>query len=182
MPHRSPDILHPPSISIYHCISVLQKSLKHKIAGPTATRYTNGMKPQNPNFKQEVERVFVSSPFIQHIGIVFEDCGAGWCRSSLLAAPRHRQHSGVVHGGVLATMADNTAGGAAYSLAPVGVNVLTIEFKINLLRPGLGERFICHGRVLKPGRRFTIVESEVFAYSEHSEKLVCKAMVTIGNI
>lgn len=71
---------------------------------------------------------------------------------------------------------------AAYSLAPVGVNVLTIEFKINLLRPGIGERFTCEAQVLKPGRRFTVVESEVIAHSEGSEKLVCKAMVTIGII
>lgn len=119
---------------------------------------------------------------MQDVGIVYEDCGAGWCRSSLTVAARHKQHSGVVHAGVLATMADNTAGGAAFTIAPADINVLTIEFKINLLRPGIGERLTCHAQVLKPGRLFTIVESEVFAHHEGNEKLVCKATVTIGNI
>ena len=140
------------------------------------------MNIQNPNYKQEVEKIFANSPFINDVGVEYQDCGPGWCNTILAIEPRHFQHSGVIHAGVLATMADNTAGVAAYTLVPEGVNVLTIEFKINLLRAATGERLLCGGKVLKPGRLFSIVESEIFAFPKGAQKLVCKATVTIGNI
>lgn len=139
------------------------------------------MKTHNPNYEAEVAALFLRSPFIQEIGLKFAECGPGWCETELEVAKRHMQHSGVVHAGVMATMADNTAGAAAYTLVPAGVNVLTVEFKINLLRPGVGERLRCRAEVLKPGRRLTIVESEVFGLLGLSKKLVCKATVTIAN-
>ncbi|MEM7334026.1 MAG: PaaI family thioesterase [Chloroflexota bacterium] len=140
------------------------------------------MKIQNPNYRQEVEKIFAGSPFINDVGVQYQACGPGWCKTSLAIEPKHFQHSGVIHAGVLSTMADNTAGVAAYTLVPEGVNVLTIEFKINLLRAATGEQLVCEAKVLKPGRLFSIVESEIFAFPKGEQKLVCKATVTIGNI
>jgi acyl-coenzyme A thioesterase PaaI-like protein len=56
------------------------------------------------------------------------------------------------------------------------------EFKIHLLRPARGERLECVARVLKPGRLFTIVESEVYCESSQHRTLVSKAMATIANV
>ncbi len=140
------------------------------------------MNIQNPDYQLDVEKIFANSPFINDVGVKFETCGPGWCTTSLQVEARHHQHSGVIHAGVLSTMADNTAGVAAYTLVPKGVNVLTIEFKINLLRAATGKRLFCEAKVLKPGRLFSIVESEIFAFPDDTKKLVCKATVTIGNI
>lgn len=140
------------------------------------------MDPKNPNYKQDIQAVFATAPFIQDVGIQFQDCGVGWCQSSLEIEAKHFQHGGFFHAGVLATIADHTAGGAAYSVAAAGVRVLTVEFKINLLRSGIGERITCRAQVLKPGRILTIVESEVFGRQGPTEKLLCKAMVTLANI
>ncbi len=124
--------------------------------------------------------IFHRAPFIGDLGITLEDLGPGWCESSLAVAPKHRQQDGYVHAGVQATIADHTAGGAAGTLAAEGDLVLTVEFKINFLRPAEGERLRCRSTILRQGRTLNVAESEVFATRGGSEKLVAKAMVTLA--
>jgi uncharacterized protein (TIGR00369 family) len=81
---------------------------------------------------------------------------------------------------VQATIADHTAGGAAGTLAAEGDLVLSVEFKINFLRPALGERLRCRSTVLRHGKTLTVAESEVYAQRDRNEKLVAKAMVTLA--
>ena len=138
------------------------------------------MKPRTPDFPEKVRTIFHRAPFIGDLGITLEDLGPGWCESSLAVAPKHRQQDGYVHAGVQATIADHTAGGAAGTLAAEGELVLTVEFKINFLRPAEGERLRCRSTVLRQGRTLNVAESEVFAERGGSEKLVAKAMVTLA--
>jgi uncharacterized protein (TIGR00369 family) len=93
--------------------------------------------------------------------------------------PEHRQQDGFVHAGVLATLADHTAGYAAYTLVPQDRRILTIEFKINFLKPAVGDRVLCRARVLSPGRTILVAESEVFAIDSGADRLVAKATVTL---
>ena len=108
--------------------------------------------------------------------------GEGECATSLAIAPRHLQHSGQVHAGVLTTLADHTAGAAAQTLAPEGTFVATVELKISLLRPAKGERLVCRGRVLKPGRQLSFVEAEVHCVEGGKEHLVAKVSATMTMI
>jgi uncharacterized protein (TIGR00369 family) len=128
----------------------------------------------------EARRVFAQAPFIAELGIRLEHLSLGECHSSLAVTSRHLQQDGFVHAGVQATMADHTAGGAAATTIPVGHIVLSLEFKINLLRPAQGERLVCRARVLRAGRQVCVTESEVFAIREGAEKLVSKATVTLA--
>lgn len=131
---------------------------------------------------EEARRVFASSPFITDLGLVLERLGPGECETSLTLQPRHLQQDGFVHAGVQATVADHTAGGAGATLLPPGRIVLSIEFKINLLRPAQGELLRCRAKVLKGGRQVTVAESEVYAVREGRETLVSKATVTLANL
>jgi uncharacterized protein (TIGR00369 family) len=140
---------------------------------------TRDMKTQNPAFREHARALFDNAPFAADLGIVLEDIGPGWCRTGLLLAPRHRQQDGYVHAGVQATLADHTAGGAAGTLVRATELVLTAEFKINFLRPALGERLLCRASVLKPGKTLIVAESEVYAVRDGAEKLVAKATVTL---
>lgn len=106
--------------------------------------------------------------------------GAGLCESELLLEDRHRQQNGFAHAGVVATMADHTAGAAAVTELPSGIGVLTVEFKVNLLRPGGGNRLRCVSKALKVGKTLAVCESEVFARDGEVEKLIAKAMVTLA--
>ena len=129
--------------------------------------------------KDFIARMFQSAAFVQDLGIELVDTGEGWCETMLHIAPRHQQQNGYIHAGVSATIADHTAGGAAMSLTAEGFGVLSIEFKINLLRPAIGERLRCRATVLKPGRAISFVEAEVFSVSSQ-ERLVAKASVTLA--
>jgi len=73
------------------------------------------------------------------------------------------QQHGFVHGGILTAIVDSACGYAALSLMPPDVGVLTIEFKVNLLSPAAGERFVARGQVVKPGRTIMVCTGEVVA-------------------
>ncbi len=138
------------------------------------------MKPRTPDFAGKVREIFHQAAFIDDLGIGLSDLGPGWCESTLEVTPKHGQQDGFVHAGVQATMADHTAGGAAATLAAQGELVLTVEFKINFLRPALGDRLRCRSAVLRQGRTLHVAESEVYAQRDGNEKLVAKAMVTLA--
>jgi uncharacterized protein (TIGR00369 family) len=91
----------------------------------------------------------------------------------------HRQQDGFVHAGVIATMADHTAGYAAFTTVSENYRILTIEFKINYFKPAVGELMICRSKIINNGRKIKVSESEVFSVSQGQEKLISKAMVTL---
>ena len=126
-----------------------------------------------------LREIFRQAPFIADLGLEFRDAGAGWCETELAIQRKHLQQDGFVHAGVLATIADHTAGAAAGTLVTENDRVLTIEFKINLLRPAKGERLKCRAQVLKPGKTITVAESEVQSVSGEQTTLVAKATVTL---
>ncbi len=138
------------------------------------------MHAPDPNYRDVVEVAFREAAFLADLGIRLADCGPGWVESSLQLEPRHRQHTGIVHAGVQATIADHTAGTAAMTLIPAHEYVLTVEFKIHLLRPGKGDALRCRAQVLKPGKAFHIVESEVFAVEDDKTTLVSKLIATMA--
>ena len=138
------------------------------------------MKAPNPRFMDEIHRLFAQAPFIRDLGIELSAIAPGRCETRLPLAERHLQQDGVVHAGVLATMADHTAGTAGASLVRENEYVLTAEFKINLLRAARGDRLRCIGSVLKPGRRLIVAESEVFSGDSKEARLVAKATVTLA--
>ena len=80
------------------------------------------------------------------------------------------QQDGYLHAGVITTVADSAAGYAAYTLMPGGSRVLSIEFKVNLLRPARGELFVARAEVIKAGRTLTVVRADVFATGTNSQK------------
>lgn len=92
---------------------------------------------------------------------------------------RLTQQHGYLHAGVISTMLDSACGYAAYSVMPAGAAVLTIEFKVNLLSPGQGERFLFHGTVTKPGRTIVVADGQAYAYSPDGEaKLIATMTAT----
>ena len=103
----------------------------------------------------------------------------GLFESRLELRPEYKQQDGFVHAGVIATLADHTAGYAAYSVVPEDIRILTIEFKINFFKPAIGEFLVCKSEVINPGKKIIISESSVFIVSDNKEILITKAMVTL---
>jgi uncharacterized protein (TIGR00369 family) len=135
-----------------------------------------------PAVLDEIQRIFRAARFIADLGIELESVGDGECVTTLELENRHLQQDGFVHAGVHATIADHTAGVAAATMLQQAQRVLSVEFKINLLRAAKGERLICRAEVLKPGRRFSVVESEVYCISGGEERLVSKMVATMAYV
>jgi len=95
------------------------------------------------------------------------------------------QQHGFVHAGIVTTLLDTAAGYAAYSLMPADAEVLTIEFKTNLMAPAKGERFRFEGKVIKRGRTIMFCEADAFAINDnqpdrHVVSLSATMMVVTG--
>ena len=133
-------------------------------------------------FSKAIEQGFRHAPFVAHLGIELEALGPGWCEARLDVQPWHLQQTGVVHAGVVSTLADHCAGAAATTQLAPGEFVVTAEYKINLLRGARGERLHCRAEVLKPGQTLAVVEAQVFAERAGQRELVAKLNATMAVI
>lgn len=86
------------------------------------------------------------------------------------------QQHGYVHAGIVTAIADTACGFAAFSLMPAGCGVLSVEFKVNLLRPARGTHFVARGEVIKAGRTLTVVRGDVLGFSEAAEQELIATM------
>jgi len=91
--------------------------------------------------------------------------------------PKHKQIHGVVHGGILAALADTAAAIAAYTVIPRGRELATLELNINYLEPVPGGRVKADAQVLRSGRNFIVTECEIF---NETGSLAAKALLTFS--
>jgi uncharacterized protein (TIGR00369 family) len=135
--------------------------------------------PLNPAFAARVRDSFGRQPMMAHIGAELAVVEPGYCEIHLPYRPALTQQHGYIHGGALATIVDSAAGYAAFSLLPADASILTIEYKLNILRPGEGERMIARGRVIKPGRSLSVVNADAFAVKDGVESLCVTSIHTL---
>jgi uncharacterized protein (TIGR00369 family) len=128
--------------------------------------------------KRFLERDFRQG-FIAYCQLEGEVIRRGNFQSRVRIEEHHRQQDGFIHAGVMATMADHTAGYAAFTTVDEVYQILTIEFKINFLKPASGDCLVCRSKVIREGSQIIIAESEVFDRRKGQEVLVAKAIVTL---
>jgi uncharacterized protein (TIGR00369 family) len=114
---------------------------------------------------------------IGHLGFDVERVEKGRAIFLLDVRAHHKQIHGVVHGGILAALADTTAAIAVYTVVPRGTEIATIELKINYLEPVPGGRIKADARVLRAGRNFVVAECEIL---NEDQSLAAKALLTFG--
>jgi uncharacterized protein (TIGR00369 family) len=117
--------------------------------------------------------------FIRFCRIRAEAVRWGFFQSKVEIDKIHRQQDGFVHAGLMATMADHTAGYSAFTIVEENQQILTIEFKINFLKPAHGDALTCRSTVIRGGRRIIISESDIYDLHETREVPVAKALVTL---
>jgi len=111
------------------------------------------------------------------LGFEVESVQDGRAIFRLDVRPRHKQIHGVVHGGILAALADTTAAIAAYTVVPRGVELATLELKINYMEPVPGGRVKADACVLRSGRNFIVTECEIY---NESGSMAAKALLTFS--
>jgi uncharacterized protein (TIGR00369 family) len=131
------------------------------------------------NYVQKVHDSFNRQPFMHTLGAVLERVEPGFCEIHLPYNKALTQHDGFFHAGVITTLADNAAGYAAHTLMAPGANVLSVEFKMNFLAPGDGQKLVARGQVIKAGRTLTICRAEVFNRKQDREQLCATALLTM---
>ncbi|MFG1424468.1 PaaI family thioesterase [Roseixanthobacter liquoris] len=122
--------------------------------------------PPNPDFEQRVRDSFARQPFMATLGARLARVEAGRVEVVLPFAEGLTQQHGYFHGGSIGAIADTAGGYAAFTLFPADSSVVTVEYKVNIMSPGRGERLIAVGEVLKPGRTLSIVRVDVFAEAD----------------
>lgn len=117
-----------------------------------------------------------------HLGARLTRVTPGVVHIELDSRPEVTQQHGFVHAGATSAIADSAGGYAALSVAPEGSDVLTVEYKLNLLAPAAGERLEAVGTVLRAGRTLTVCRLEVHGTSGDDTTLVAVGQQTIIRI
>lgn len=146
---------------------------------PKPGKLTATLEPRDPEWDAKVRASFARQTFMETIGARLAKLLPGHCEVEIPFRADLCQQNGYLHGGVITTIAANATGYAAFSLMPPNSSVLGVEYKINLLDPAAGERFIAIGRVLKPGRRLSVVECDVEAEQAGQRKLIARMLTTM---
>ena len=137
------------------------------------------LEPKDSNFAEKVRDSFARQPAMAFIGAELVKVEAGEVDIKLPHRKDLTQQNGFLHAGITAAIVDTACGYAAFSLMPAGSDVLTAEFKINLLSPAFGDYFIAEGRILKAGKTLTIARGDVFAVTGNEKKLIATVLATI---
>ena len=123
---------------------------------------------------------FQQQSFMQTLGAQLTDAKEGEVSIELPFSDALCQQQGFLHAGVVATLADNVCGYAALTQTPDGADVVTAEFKINFVRPAIGERLVAQGTVETVGKRLCVCRGEVSAMSQGTRKVVALVQATVA--
>ena len=136
----------------------------------------------DPAIDRKVRESFAAQTAMTTVGATMTRLAYGEAEIELPAAPHIRQQQEFVHGGVVAMILDSACGYAAFTTMPADSEVVSVEFKINFLRPALGERLIARGRVLRTGRAISVCQGEVYALREGREDMVAAMQATMAAV
>ena len=134
---------------------------------------------QDPDYEARVRRTFANQPALGTFGITLTKVEPGALELRMPYDAKFTQQNGFLHGGVVSAALDTACGLASYTLMPAQADILTVEFKINLLAPAKGQTFRFVGSVVKPGRTLVIAEGRAFASDDGREKLVATMSATM---
>lgn len=136
-----------------------------------------------PQIEAKVRASFARQTMMATLGAELLDLGPGTARIAAPILPGSRQQQDAGHAALTFAIGDSAAGYGALTMFGEDDEIMTVEMKINLLRPALGDRLIAEGRVIKPGRRITVVAAEVWAETDGQRKqiaLLQGTMIPVG--
>jgi uncharacterized protein (TIGR00369 family) len=131
---------------------------------------------QNPAYEQAVRNSFARQGFMDFLGARLTAVSPGEVTIELPTAPHLSQQHGFVHAGATTAVVDSACGYATLTLLPPGSEVVTVEFKMNLLAPAVGVKMVAIGRVVRPGRTLTVCQGDLFGEDEHGARKQCALM------
>lgn len=122
---------------------------------------------------------FDKQTMMQTLGATLESVAEGQVVIVAPILPSSLQQQGAGHAGLTFSIGDSAAGYAALTVLPEGAEVMTVEMKINLMSPAVGDRLVAEGRVIRGGRRIVVVAADVFAETAGARKHVAMLQGTM---
>lgn len=138
--------------------------------------------PQDPGFEARVRASFANQPAMATLGARLVRVAPGEVDVELPFRADLTQQHGFIHAGMLAAVLDSACGYAAFSLMPADADVLSIEFKVNLLAPAQGERIDVRARVIRAGRTISVCTADAFAVRDGRERHVTTMTATMMTV
>ncbi len=132
-----------------------------------------------PDYEERVRASFVRQNAMKLIGADLTRVSPGIVEIEMPFRDDLTQQHGFLHAGIISAALDSACGYAAFSLMPANAGVLTIEFKVNLLAPGRGERFVFRGEVTKGGRTIMVADGRAYAIHNSEAKLIASMTGTL---
>lgn len=136
------------------------------------------------DLQQRIAANFARQSFMTLLGARLARVADGEVHIALSFSDALTQQHGYLHAGAITSIVDSACGYAALTRAPAGSDIVSAEFKINLLRPGIGERFLAIGKVQNAGKTLTVCTGEVRAFDGTSDrhKVIALMQATMANV
>ncbi|WP_038299066.1 PaaI family thioesterase [Metaclostridioides mangenotii] len=131
----------------------------------------------NDKLYSRIKDSFKRQNFLSFIGAELEHVETGKVVITCERKDFLTQQQGLIHGGVVTSLADVSCGYSALTTMPEDSEVLSVEFKINLIRPALSDKIVATGEVIKSGKTLVITESTVT--DERGENVIAKMLATM---
>jgi uncharacterized protein (TIGR00369 family) len=135
--------------------------------------------PKNPDYRAVATATFERQQAMRTLAISIARLEPGEVELAMPYSLGLTQQNGFVHAGIITAGLDTACGIAAFTLMPAGTDVLTVEFKTNLLAPASGQRFVFRAHVVKPGRTLTVCDALAFAERDGAESLIATMTGTL---
>ena len=135
--------------------------------------------PRDADYERRVRESFARQRAMETFGARLLRVAPGEVEIGVDFDEAFTQQHGYLHGGLVTAMVDTACGYAALSLSEPGAEVLSVEFKLNLLAPAAGEQFVARARVVRAGRNLTVCAGDLYALKDGGEKLVATMLATM---
>ena len=135
------------------------------------------------NLEQRISDRFRAQGFMSILGAELVHVAEGEVHVALSPRPELCQENGHVDAGALTSVLDSACGYAAMTVAPPGVGVLTVEFKLKFIRPAApADRFVAIAKVTEAGTTLTLCRAELFAQLGSQRDAIAVMQATISNV
>jgi uncharacterized protein (TIGR00369 family) len=130
-------------------------------------------------FEKKVRASFAKQTFMTTLGAEMSSVAHGAVEIRFPFSAQLSQQNGFVHAGAITSILDSACGYAALSVAPAHAEVLSVEFKVNLLSPAVGNAFVARATVKRAGKTIAVCVADAFAIGKDKEKLIATMLATM---
>ncbi len=134
---------------------------------------------ETDDFRERIRQSYGRQPAMETIGATLTRIEQAMVEIELPFDQKLTQQHGLLHGGIISAALDTACTYAAFSVIPPDASLLTIEFKVNLMSPGRGERFLFRGEITKPGSTIVVADGRAYAIADGPAKLIASMTATM---